>query len=168
MSNKLTRYNEPVFNEDTGYLLPGIHLITVEDLFNHKILAATPERIKLINSLKLACKTYWSYEINEIYANGSFATSKPIPNDIDGYLQVSYTDPGFLKLIRSNSIWGNFKGKNHSGDKMPMWHEHKIEFYIDDPDFSGKNFNPFNFFTHSREGIKRGIIKVIQSKGDIK
>jgi len=160
-------YKKPIFNEMTEYLAVGIHLMSINDLLTHKILGGTPERVKLINSLKLACETYWSYGITEIYANGSFATSKPNPADIDGYIQISYSDANLLKLIQSGSVWGNFKGKSNPKDKFPMWYEHKIEFYLHDPDYTNESFNPPKFFTHSKEGIARGIIKIIQPKGAI-
>jgi len=151
-----------IFDNKSGYLLPGIYPVTINALLNHEVLAFTSERVKLINSLQLACETYWNYGITEIYANGSFATAKPIPADIDGYLRVSVHDENVQKLLKSDSIWSNFKGKTHANDKYPMWYEHKIEFYIDYIELPDKYFNPAKFFTHSREGIERGIIKVIQ------
>ncbi len=153
---------KPIFDKKTGYLISGTYLMTIDELLNHKILASTPERIQLIHALELACKTYWYYGITEIYANGSFATAKPIPADIDGYLRVSYADSIFLKLTDSGSIWGDFRGKSHPNDKAPMWYEYKIEFYLEDPKYPNSNFNPAKFFTHSREGVERGIIKIIQ------
>lgn len=151
-------YKEPIFDEKTGYLISGVHLMTIDDLLNHEILGGTSQRKKLIYSLKEACETYWYYGIYEIYANGSFATMNDNPNDIDGYINANETDKGLLKLIASKSIWGKFEGKNSPKDKYPMWYEHNIEFYIELND----ELFFYNFFTHSREGIKRGIIKVIQ------
>jgi hypothetical protein len=163
MNNNLIKtYIEPIFDETTGYLITGVHEISINDLLKHEVLAGTQERIKLINSLKLACETYWSFDITGIYANGSFATSKPVPKDIDGYLQVSFESDNYLELLQSDSIWGNFKGKDRPNDKFPMWYVHKIEFYLYDPKYINPNFNPPNFFTHSREGIERGILKIIQ------
>jgi len=162
MDNFIKTYKKPIFNEISGYLNVGIYLMSIDDLLKHKILGGTPERIKLINSLKLACETYWNYGITEIFANGSFATTKPAPADIDGYIQVSFEDINFLKLVQSASVWGNFKGKNNPKDKFPMWYEHKIEFYLHDPQYKNEKFNPPEFFTHSKENIERGIIKIIQ------
>jgi hypothetical protein len=39
-----------------------------------------------------------------------------------------------------------------------MWYEHKIEFYVE---VKGQEIYT-DFFTHSRDGIERGIIKVIK------
>lgn len=167
MNNFIPIYKEPIFNDLSGYLSVGIYLMSIDDLLKNKILGGTPERINLINSLKLACQTYWYYGITEIYANGSFATTKPAPADIDGYIQVSFEDINFFKLVQSDSVWGKFKGKNNPDDKFPMWYEHKIGFYLHDPKYPNKNLNPPKFFTHSKENVERGIIKIIQQKGDI-
>ena len=153
-------YNEymqkPEFDNITGYLKTGIYPITIDELFSHPILGNGKQRQKLIKSLSEACKVYWEYGINEIYANGSFATMKPVPNDIDGYIIVDTQDEQFKKLVKSGNIWGIFKGKDNPKDKFPMWYEHKIEFYIESE-------NLFHyFFTHSRDGIERGIIKIVK------
>jgi hypothetical protein len=161
MVKNIKIYKTPEFNTATGYLKPGIHLMTISELLKHPILGATHERKELIKSLKLACSVYWDFGITEIYANGSFATKKEIPKDIDGYIQISLKDLNFENLVRSGSIWGDFSGKNDSKDKYPMWYEHKIEFYLYDPDRHNA-FDVSQFFTHSREGIERGIIKVIK------
>ena len=154
----MKKYRIPNFNKTTGYLKSGIYCMTIDELFNHKILGGTSERQKLIKSLKQACEFYWSYGITEIYANGSFATMKPIPNDIDGYLYVNETDNALIQLINSDSIWGKFYGFHNAKDKFPMWYEFKIEFYLE---IKGQEIY-HNFFTHSRDGIERGIIKIIQ------
>jgi hypothetical protein len=162
MEKNIKIYKTPEFNSVTGYLKSGIHLMTISELLTHPILGATQERKELIKSLKLACTVYWGFNITGIYANGSFATMKPIPADIDGYIQISFKDPSFKDLITSGSIWGNFNGKDHLKDKCPMWYEHKLEFYLYDPDLKNNSFNASQFFTHSREGVERGIIKVIR------
>lgn len=148
--------NQPKFKKQTGYLIKGIYQMTIDELLNHPILGNGSQRQNLIYSLKEACETYWLYGINEIYANGSFATMKPIPNDIDGYIIVDTKSENFIELVKSNSIWGQFKGKHNEKDKFPMWYDHKIEFYIENAEFF------HDFFTHSRDGIQRGIIKIIQ------
>ncbi len=153
----MKRNQKIVFDDKTGYLIKGIHLITLEELAKHEILGGNSTRKKLICSLKEACEIYWRYGINEIYANGSFSTMKPLPNDIDGYIVVDTQSQNFKDLINSGSIWGNFKGKDGLNDKFPMWYEYKIEFYLEN------KFNTFHdFFTCSRDGIERGILKIVK------
>lgn len=154
----MKEFRNPSFNKKTGYLKPGIYCMTIDELRNHEILGGTLERKNLIKSLEIACKFYWNYGITEIYANGSFATMKPIPNDIDGYLYVNETDNGLLQVINSDSVWGKFYGFHSAKDKYQMWYEYKVEFYLE---LKGQEFFT-DFFTHSRDGIERGIIKVIQ------
>jgi len=154
----MNEYRTPKFNKNTGYLLPGIYLMTIDELLNHKILGGTLQRQKLIKSLKEACEIYWKYGIYEIYTNGSFSTMKAEPNDIDGYLCVNTNSKEFINLQKSNSVWSKFYGYHHEKDKFEMWYKHKIEFYIEP---EGENIFHY-FFTHSRENIVRGIIKIIK------
>lgn len=161
MNKKNKIYKIPIFNKQTGYLKPGVYEMTIEELLNHPILAGTPERKRLINALKLACEVYWKYDIIEIYANGSFSTTKPVPADIDGYIKITSSQQEIISIIEeSGSIWGMFKPQDGKNGKYPMWFEHKIEFYLQ------INESPMwdYFFTHSRDGIERGIIKVVKSK----
>ncbi len=76
------------FDNTTGYLKTGIYPITIDELLLHSILGKGKQRQTLIKSLAEACEVYWKYGITEIYANGSFATMKPVPNDIDGYIII--------------------------------------------------------------------------------
>ncbi|MFA7657914.1 MAG: hypothetical protein WCY19_00610 [Candidatus Gastranaerophilaceae bacterium] len=148
-------YNEPAFDNKTGYLISGIYLMKIDDLLNHEILGGTAKRKNLIYSLKEACEIYWSYGIYEIYVNGSFATIKEYPNDIDGYLRVDVKSESFIKLTSSGNIWGQLQSIGTY--KLPMWHKYKIEFYVEN------KYEQFhNFFTHSKDGIERGIIKLIK------
>ena len=151
-------YRVPKFHKSTGYLLPGVYQMTIDELLNHKILGGTLQRQNLILSLKEACETYWQYGISEIYTNGSFSTMKAEPNDIDGYICIDTNSQGFKDLINSGSIWSKFYGYHHPKDKFQMWYEHRIEFYIESE--HEKIFQ--KFFTHSRENIVRGIIKVVK------
>lgn len=156
----MEEYRIPNFNKATGYLKSGIYCMTIDELFSHPILGGTEQRKILINSLKEACEFYWNYGIDEIYANGSFATMKPVPNDIDGYLYINENDSDFQKMLKVDSVWSKFYGFQNPKDKYQMWYEHKIEFYIE---LKGQEFFT-NFFTHSRDGVERGIIKIIESE----
>ena len=68
----MKEYRIPKFDKITGYLKSGIYCMTIDELLNHKVLGGTSQRQTLIKSLKEACEFYWSYGIDEIYANGSF------------------------------------------------------------------------------------------------
>ena len=81
---------------------------------------------------------------------------KPYPNDIDGYIIANYDDSNFITLATSDNIWGKFYGYHHPKDKFQMWYEYKIEFYLETENIYHK------FFTHSRDGIERGVIKIIK------
>ncbi len=61
--------------------------------------------------------------------DGSFASTKGEPGDIDGYITVeSETDPRYLKILNSGSIWGDYKTIDAKTGKFLMWSKHRIEF----------------------------------------
>ncbi|HSA05996.1 MAG TPA: hypothetical protein P5556_02325 [Candidatus Gastranaerophilales bacterium] len=156
-------YNQPKFNRTNQYLLSGIHLISIADLYNHPILAGNVKRLKLIDSLKEACEFYWSYGIDEIFVDGSFASIKENPGDIDGYITVeSETDPKYLKILNSGSIWGDYKTIDPKTGKFLMWSKHRIEFYVHPIHKAfGMMYFP-DFFTSPSKYLDKGILKIIK------
>jgi hypothetical protein len=151
------------FDKKTGYLKPGIHKFTLEKLMHHKILANTETRRHLIQNLKLACEFYWSYDIENIFIDGSFATEKPYPADIDGVICFEgFEDQRLEKILESQSVWGDFSPYDPSkpGDKFRMWYEYQIEFYIHPIHKPFKHNTFLEFFQHSRDDEPRGIIQV--------
>ena len=158
MGKNLDIFHIPEFIEETGYLKPGIHLVTLEQLKNHEILAGTRERRNLIESLEFACKCYHSFGITDIYVNGSFSTSKPIPGDIDCYIEVeSGNDERLVNLVNSGSVWGDFaRVRIGNNIKFIMWHKYRLEVFIQPKDQT----TMFDFFCKSRDGIDRGILKI--------
>lgn len=152
------------FDKLTGYLKPGIHKLTLEKLKTHKILASTETRKKLIDNLELACKFYWPYNIEEIFVDGSFATEKLYPGDIDGVICFAEVEDKRLEnIIASGSVWGDFSlNPSKNDNKFRMWHEYKIEFYIHPIHKTSKHKSFLEFFQRSHDGVPRGIIKVIK------
>ncbi|MEI8390838.1 MAG: hypothetical protein WCG23_13250 [bacterium] len=156
-------YDYPKFNRRNEYLLSGIHLITIPDLYKHPILAGSEKRLKLINSLKEACEFYWSHGIDEIFVDGSFASIKEEPRDIDGYISVeSAIDPRYLKILSSGSIWGDYKTIDAETGKFLMWSKHRIEFYVHPVHIAfGIMYFP-DFFTNPTKYLDKGILKIIK------
>ena len=161
MNNKI--HNKPVFNRKDGFLLSGIHLINIPDLYKHPVLASSETRIKLINSLKEACGVYWSYGIEEIFVDGSFASMKENPNDIDGYIAFENENSSkFIQLLKSGSIWGDFLSTDKKTGKYRMWAEHRIEFYAH-PIQKAYGYIPFPvFYTGMTKYVNKGILKIIR------
>ncbi len=36
LNKNIKIYDKPVFNKVTGYLIPGVYLMTIDELLNHK------------------------------------------------------------------------------------------------------------------------------------
>lgn len=154
---------EICFNSKTGYLEPGIFPITLSELEHHSDFSSTNKRKFLIQNLKLACEFYWKHNIENILIDGSFATKKPIPNDIDGILCFDTpNDQRLIDIIRSGNIWGNFN--TIKDNKFPMWHEYKIEFWIHPGHFADitKQTTILDFFLKGRNNEPRGLLKIVQ------
>lgn len=74
----------PSFNQ-YGLLPPAIHSASMEEVVAK--LGFSPKRQDLIErGLKPLVERLKALGVREIYLNGSFATSKPSPGDIDGYV----------------------------------------------------------------------------------
>lgn len=162
---KIKEFKQIKFDKGTGWLLPGIYSITLSNLRKHPVLSKGQKRLQLINNLTLACETYWKHGITEIYVNGSFASTKESPGDIDGYIVIKdFNDINFIELINSNSIWGDFSTINSETGKFKMWDEYKIEFYVHPMQkvFGGMNFP--DFFTNPNKYVTKSILKIIKEK----
>lgn len=151
----------PKFNRHTGYLYPGIYIVKISELLEHPILCKSEKRKNLILSLKEACEIYWQFNIPEIFVDGSFASLKEKPEDIDGYIVIDENSK-FDELVKSGSIWGDFSSIDKKTGKFRMWKDHKIEFYVHpiQKAFYGMSF-PI-FFTNPTKYVNKGIFKIIK------
>ncbi|MDP9025137.1 MAG: hypothetical protein M3N13_07180, partial [Candidatus Eremiobacteraeota bacterium] len=73
----------PPFDEETGYLPAGVHDATLAEIKDR--FGKTVRRSRLVANLRLVVQQLWDAGVVEVCIDGSFCTSTPTPNDIDGY-----------------------------------------------------------------------------------
>lgn len=81
----------PPFNED-GYLPPGIHPATLEEVAARFGAESELRRVQM-ESLRWLVELAWRAGVERIVVNGSFATDKAEPNDVDCVLLIGLEYP---------------------------------------------------------------------------
>ena len=178
----------PDFTED-GLLPPGDYVLTIEEL-KQSMLVQGPKgkrrprgwnvgwRMQLVENLGILVRQLRAVGITEIFADGSFAENKAIPNDLDGYFvcdERRYLSGALqrdLNLIDPHGIWtwdweSRRPFRRYHKAQLPMWHRYRVELYPHYGQSSGirDEFGyPLEFpsaFRKSRLlGKPRGIIKI--------
>lgn len=77
----LTIFMELQFDENTGLLLPGEHELTFEEFENEFVY--NDRRKYIYGKFNGLIEIFKTIECSHIYIDGSYVTSKPVPNDID-------------------------------------------------------------------------------------
>jgi hypothetical protein len=72
----------PPLVDDTGYLPPGIHLATLDEIAE-TFGGGSPERRELMQSLRWLVDMCKRDDVDRLIVNGSFVTSKLDPGDVD-------------------------------------------------------------------------------------
>ena len=86
----------PDFN-DRGLLPPGVHRATWEEVVNR--FGTNPWRERLLTGLRDALDDLRSAGCQAVYLNGSFVTSKEIPNDYDACWEEAGVNPDILDPV---------------------------------------------------------------------
>ncbi|MEO8497930.1 MAG: hypothetical protein ABI614_22920 [Planctomycetota bacterium] len=81
----------PEFNAH-GYLPPGIHRATLEDVAARFGRESELRRVQM-ESLRWMVELAWGAGVLRIVLNGSFVTNIPEPNDVDCVLLIDHTFP---------------------------------------------------------------------------
>lgn len=98
-------YSIPEF-DGNGNLPPGFHRTTMENIRNK--LTWSEKRKQLFAGLEEAIQNLRDAGVSQIYIDGSFATRKDEPNDIDGCwvpntrIRMDLLDNVFLDMTNSN------------------------------------------------------------------
>ena len=154
--------NLPHFDPLTGYLPPGLYRATIPEI--RDCLGFSTKRLQLISALEQVAGALFRAGVTDLRIDGSFVTEKPEPGDIDGFLvldnQVRFAD--IPLILQDFSLVPDPAGGK---PKFPMWFQFGIELYIH-PLMGGFQVGDLpEFFSHSRDGIERGYIQVIQESG---
>ena len=149
----------PEFDVDTGYLPPGVHDANLAEISAR--FGGTVRRARLVSGLANVVKQFWAAGIEDIFIDGSFCTSTPIPNDIDGYwiynpaFDRTKVDPVLLQM-------DVFVADPATGEAVrPMRLKYGIELFVHPlakATLSGMTYP--EFFSRSRDGVPRGYVHV--------
>lgn len=179
---------------DEGLLPPGEYPMTLEQL-EQSILVTGDEhtdgawdtkwRLKLVQNLRVLVKQLWDEGITEIYIDGSFATDKLHPGDIDGYFVVEKPEGALdsdfeeelcnrLNQRDEHNVW-TWKDKDRKRPaeaekgQLPMWWEYRVEMWPEYGQWSGQihplkgeKLTHAQLFRITKQGEEKGIIKLLK------
>ncbi|MBN1959409.1 MAG: hypothetical protein JW841_00560 [Deltaproteobacteria bacterium] len=171
-----------------GMLPPGDYAMTIEELRSSILVIRSYDcddsswdydwRLHLVEQLDVLCGNLWDVGITDIFVDGSFATTKSHPGDVDGYFLCEFDlflSQQLPRLIAIDEAWDlNRRIPDMHGKFKPlMWHRYHVELYPQfHPPFEclttaalGSSGTPVlfpEFFRHTRSGEARGIIRIIK------
>ncbi len=179
----------PAFTAE-GVLPPGDYELTLEELQDSFLILGPDDpaqcpnwdsawRLQLLENAAILVRQLWQVGISAIFLDGSFVEEKDHPNDIDGYFTCdrSHFENGRLQqelnLIDPHKVWSwasesRRKGPATRKQQLPMWHRYRVELYphCGIPsgilDRYGNNLEFPAAFRLSRQGIPKGIIKIVR------
>lgn len=143
----------PPLNPRTGYLPPGDHEASLEDLADR--FGWNFRRRKLLSALEWVVRRLREQGVQEIYVDGSLTTSKERPRDVDViYVAPATNDPdgwGLLSPARRMEL-----KKLQSVD---LWRHPSLQAVEGDP-FKTQTLR--QFFETDRDGVKKGLIRLVE------
>lgn len=148
----------PPFEPATGYLPPGLYDADIHEI--RRKLGFSPRRRALVSNLEEVANALFAAGVTDLRIDGSFVTEKPEPGDIDGFWvwNDSVRMDDIPTVLQDFSLVPDpATGK----PKFPMWYQYGIELYIH-PFMGGLRQGDLpEFFSHSRDGVERGYIRVV-------
>lgn len=135
--------------KESGRLRPGIHDVSLKEIEEH--FCFNEYRGKLFRKAVLAIKNLIAAGVTDIYLDGSFAESKPRPNDIDG----CWVPHPHMISYRIDKVLLDF-----SNQRAAMKKKYGVDFFLANV-LEGGTGKPFlEFFQKDRDGKPKGILKV--------
>ena len=135
--------------KESGRLRPGIHDIGLKEIEEH--FCFNEYRGKLFRKSVPAIKNLIAAGVTDIYLNGSFAESKPRPNDIDG----CWVPHPHMVSSRIDKVLLDF-----SNQRAAMKKKYGVDFFLANELESPKGKTFLEFFQKDRNGQPKGILKV--------
>lgn len=130
-----------------GLLPSGIHSLSWNELVEE--FGINNHRLKLLKGLKEGLNILFEYGCKEVCIDGSFVTSKLLPNDIDvGY---DNTKMNWKKFIKEQPEFNDIK----NGSKIQK-EKYQSEFYA----YNAFEDSILQFFQFDRDGNPKGIVKI--------
>lgn len=145
----------PQLNENNE-LPAGVHVATMEEV-EIEFGLSTERRKLLMTKLKSATDNLRMAKVKFIFLDGSFATDKPDPEDIDGcWSALGDIDTGILDPL----FWDRRKYPDPLKRKALMKEKYGLDFYIAENIELGSNKRFPDFFQINRDGKPKGILQV--------
>lgn len=180
--------------DDEGRLPPGDYPLTLDELERSVLVIGdenadnswdTAWRLELVQNLRVLLDQLWTEGFTEIYIDGSFATDKLRPGDIDGYFVVQkpedmldsdFEDKLSARLNRHDQdhVWtwkDQDRRKSAEAEKgqLPMWWKYHVEMWPEYGQWSGQihpiteeKLTHAQLFRITKQGEDKGIIKLLK------
>jgi hypothetical protein len=131
----------------SGLLPTGMHPATWNELVEK--FGFNNHRLNLLQGLKKGLNLLYQHGCTEAYIDGSFATSKPFPNDVD----VCYdnTRMNWKNFIKEQPEFNDIR----NGNKIQK-EKYQSEFYA----YNAFEYSILQFFQFDRDHNPKGIVKL--------
>jgi len=180
--------------DDNGRLPAGTYPLTLDEL-EESILVTGEEnldggwdikwRIHLVKNLRIMVQQLWEEGFVDIYIDGSFATDKLHPGDIDGYF-VCKKPAGLSDSDHENDLCSRLNKRDRKKvwtwkesdrkkpaeaekGQLPMWFEYNVEMWPEYDQWSGQihpitqeKLTHAELFRITKQGENKGIIKLLK------
>ena len=139
-----------VYFQENGNLVPGIHLMTIEEL--EEKFAFNNWRKKLFEGLKLAISHLLACNCKTVFIDGSFVTTKETPGDFDACWDA--TDVNIPLLLSDYGTLADF-----DNDRKNQKLKYLGELFVAQAEASPYDIF-IDFFQKDRDGAPKGIVRI--------
>jgi len=137
----------PPIDPATGYIPPGIHTGTWAEIVQH--FSSNTHRGLLTNGLLAAVKNLVGAGCTLIVLDGSFVSSKALPNDYDGAWDLHGVDPSKLDSVLLDFSNGRAAMKaKYGGELFPATAQ------------AAPGVRYLDFFQRDRNGTPKGVVSI--------
>ncbi len=138
----------PPFTKD-GLLPPGVHSAAMAEI--ERKFGFSPKRRSLIeNGLKPVAQELRRLGFSEVYLGGTFVSTKPSPDDIDGYLHTRLDSKTLDAIVQRQEAWRT---------------RYQLDFYPAYEDLEGESSIAYwqSWFGHTDDDPpkEKGIVKLM-------
>jgi hypothetical protein len=173
-----------------GLLPPGDYPLTIAELRASHLVTGEglgeptwdrAWRARLVDHLELFIRQLWQVGIERIFVDGSFATSKSHPNDVDAYFECEVTR--FPRIVVEMSQlepplpwdWMHRPLDPATGvPRLRMWHRYRVDLFphfVDQPnptgvrdEFGNELLFPSLFRRDRETAMPKGVIQIVREE----
>lgn len=139
----------PAFRPD-GCLPDGVHVADWQEFARRY--GKTARRKELLKKARLGLLNLRDAGCEWVWLDGSFVTSKALPNDVDGCWEMA---PGLdLSRLDESFLLRSFK------DRVALLYDYGLDFFVAGATEAGSGLPFSEFFQFAPGGVRKGIIKM--------